>query len=396
MEKDIRTCRLALVAAVLAVLASCTAEAPKVPAGAACNTTSFSVSDDFAGARRGECTITGDSSVRLEILREDDQVSNPSPWYAFKLTPSQPGTADIVLDYQTWGHRYLPKISSDGTTWQLLDDALVEVSPDGHRATLHVPLTREPVWIAAQELLTPAVYDSWTRQVAEQYRVDLSELGRSKKDQPIDVIDSNPDARDVLLLVGRQHPPEVSGAFALRAFVETLLGDSDLARNFREHYRIIAIPLLNPDGVIAGNWRHNLGGVDLNRDWGPFTQPETKLVARLLDELDARGSRLRLFVDFHSTKRNLFYTGDDASVAEPPDFARTWLNNAAPRLPDYAFTIEAQAGADETVGKNYIHARYGIPAMTYEVGDETDRDVTRDAARIFAEEMMRLMLGQGG
>jgi hypothetical protein len=33
--------------------------------------------------------------------------------------------------------------------------------------------------------------------------------------------------------------------------------------------------------------------------------------------------------------------------------------------------------------------------MTYEVGDETDRNATRDAAQVFAEEMMQLMLDQG-
>ena len=73
-----------------------------------------------------------------------------------------------------------------------------------------------------------------------------------------------------MAIVGRQHPPEVTGSMALMEFVETIVGASDLAKEFRQSFRTIVIPLMNPDGVAAGNWRHNLNGVDLNRDWGPF------------------------------------------------------------------------------------------------------------------------------
>ena len=32
-------------------------------------------------------------------------------------------------------------------------------------------------------------------------------------------------------------------------------------------YEIVAIPMVNPDGVIYGNFRTNLSGFDLNRQW---------------------------------------------------------------------------------------------------------------------------------
>ena len=180
---------------VAALLAACSVYGPPVPPGVSCDTNSFRVTDDFAGARRGSCTVMGDSSVRLEILREDDRVTNPSPWYAFKVTPGKPGIADITLDYLTWEHRYLPKISNDGKTWQMLDETLATVSTDKHLATLRVPLTDEPVWVAAQELITPDTYTAWNRQIAERYDIDVVELGRSARDQAIDVFDSNGEPR---------------------------------------------------------------------------------------------------------------------------------------------------------------------------------------------------------
>ena len=42
---------------------------------------------------------------------------------------------------------------------------------------------------------------------------------------------------------------------------------------------VIVYPLMNPDGVDEGHWRHNTGGIDLNRDWAHYNQPETRQVA---------------------------------------------------------------------------------------------------------------------
>src|SRR3546814_5185364 len=59
-------------------------------------------------------------------------------------------------------------------------------------------------------------------------------------------------------------------------FVDELAADSPLARDFRERTLVIVLPLLNPDGVVEGNWRGNINGQDLNRDWGPFTQSRSE------------------------------------------------------------------------------------------------------------------------
>ena len=64
---------------------------------------------------------------------------------------------------------------------------------------------------------------------------------------------------------------------AMQEFVRSVLGNTRLAVDFRKEFEIIIVPMLNPDGVDEGNWRHNAGGVDLNRDWDLFVQP-TKAV----------------------------------------------------------------------------------------------------------------------
>jgi murein tripeptide amidase MpaA len=37
--------------------------------------------------------------------------------------------------------------------------------------------------------------------------------------------------------------------------------------NLRKNYIIKIIPVLNPDGVVHGNYRTSLSGHDLNRKW---------------------------------------------------------------------------------------------------------------------------------
>jgi hypothetical protein len=382
--------RLLPVAAAL-LLAACGLQ-PTFPAGDACVAEGFVVTDDFSGARRGTCTVLSGDHVRLDIRPEDEGKINNSPWFAFRITPSTAKRATVTLSYEGGTHRYWPKISEDGQTWARLPESGVTSAEDGRGAELTIPLDEAPVYVAAQELVTPLAYEAWNRQTAAETGIPVRAFGRSLEGRPIDGFDSNPGSKEVLLMIGRQHPPEVTGAFAFFAFTRTVFGDSELARRFRERFRVIAIPLMNPDGVVAGNWRHSQGHLDLNRDWGPFTQPETQLAKALLDDLEAHGSHLRMFIDFHSTDKNIFYT--QLEPTDPPGFTRTWLDNAEPRIDNYPFTNGEAPTKNPKVAKNYIFARYGIPAVTFEAGDETDRNAVRDAAVVFAEELMRLMLEQ--
>ncbi len=385
--------RLSGLLALLFVLSACTIQ-PVIPPGEPCIAEAFTVSDDFDGARRGDCQVMGDDKVILFIRPENRPPINDSPWFSFRVAPNTATTAEIVLRYDGGHHRYVPKVSYDGEAWTALDESSVEERRRGRIATIRLPLDAESIYVSAQELKLPHHTEQWTRRMAEETPASMFLLGESAQGRPIYVLDASPDQRDVLMITGRQHPPEVSGAFAFEAFAETVFGDSDLATRFREHFRIVAIPLLNPDGVVAGNWRHNSGGVDLNRDWGPFTQPETRLAGRLLETMEADDYKVRAFLDFHSTSRNVFYTQNDEFPTEPLGFTETWLDNAAQRVTDYEFDNSRNPVSDQANGKNFMYRRYGIPAVTYEVGDETDRDAAQSAARIFAEELMKLMLEQ--
>ena len=197
-----------------------------------------------------------------------------------------------------------------------------------------------------------------------------------------------------VVLIGRQHPPEVTGALALMPFVEETLSQDKLSTAFLEKFNLLIVPLVNPDGVVAGNWRFNMGGTDLNRDWGPFRQPETRAVRDAFKRFETGQDRIAFFLDFHSTWRNLLYTQTDEEPTIPPMFTKKWVEAVDKRLDDkvYKFTREPRAVSERPISKNYIYELYGVPAITYEVGDATPRKAIDESARVFAEEMMVLLL----
>ncbi len=378
---------LRVVALALLLTGCATAPSPE-----SCTTSAFSIDDTFVGARRGDCISRGSRVVRLLLEPEDRKVTNPSPWYAFRVVPSRPGPARVIVDYGDWKHRYVPKRSMDGENFRPLPWTAWRTAKKGSRLVLDLELGDDAVLIAAHELLLPELYETWSRRIAASSSAELKTIGRSRGDLPIYSLDTGGSGRETVLLTGRQHPPEVSGAAAMFTFAEVVFADSPLANAFRDRFRVIAVPLLNPDGVVDGHWRHNTGETDLNRDWGPFTQPETKSIELLLDSLDTEGSPVVSFVDFHSTRQNKFFS--QIAVTRPEDFTTTWLTRSTKRIEDYPFENDPRPVSETANGKNYMYKRYGIPSVTYEVGDETDRQAARDAARVFAEEFMRLWLEQ--
>lgn len=374
---------------VLTILAGC-AGGPR-PTGQFCDGRSVLVEAFFEGGHLTRCNFSADSSLEITILPENKPPINPSPWYSFRLNPKQPGRLDINLRFIDGYARYWPKTSTNGHDWQPMDEANVSITNDGNGFSLSVTLNEGPLWISGQELLTSDYYADWLQEFGANDNVTIATLGSSTQGRPIYMLNST-GGEEFVLLMGRQHPPEVTGAIAMRSFVRTVLADNKLANEFRKRYSLLIIPALNPDGIALGHWRHNVGGVDLNRDWGPFTQPETTLVARLLQQRENSGQKIRLMLDFHSTKSNVFYTQADDENTLPKNFAATWLQRSAARQSGIEFTREANHNSGQANAKNYFFTRYGIPSITYELGDATDRQVITNSAPVFAEEMMRLLL----
>lgn len=347
---------------------------------------------DFPGARLNGCRQDGPGAYTLFIRPEDTPI-NPSPWYAFEVVSEGAATLDLTLSYHGGRHRYAPKISRDGgASWALLETDM-EVSEDGRSARFPVNLEQGGALIAAQPVRSAASVEAWMGELAASGVFERRELGVSELGRPIIALDTaNGGASEVLLIIGGQHPPETTGFDALEAFLERLAEDDPAARAFRGDWRIVAIPLLNPDGADLGQWRHNARGVDLNRDWGPFTQAETRL-ARAEFERASGGEpeRVGLVLDFHSTWSNVLYTQPDNAAGRRADFAADWIAALDARLGDGVMHRDASHNPNLPTAKTWAHRTYGAPAITFEIADVTPPDEARRTGRLAAEEAMRLL-----
>lgn len=343
-----------------------------------CRVGTFRLEGQFPGARLGKCRVVSDSEVVLTNHPEDQPPINHSPWYAFRVTEGQ-GSLQVRIDYAVHVHRYHPKISIDGIRWQRLDDERIRRLDGGRSVVFDLEIDRTPLWIAGQEVLDNAWYESWYDSLEGTFAKRV--IGESFGGRSIVALENDTKAEHMVLLLGRAHPPEVTGAIGMQAFVNRLVSEHS---EFLQEYRVLVVPQLNPDGVALGYWRHGLGGVDLNRDWGPFTQPATQAVRRFLDGYVTAGLQMVVMLDFHSTQRNLFYTQSEEEESLTDGFVTQWLALAASRGV-YPFEQQRRHNRGQPTSKNYFYERFGIPAITYEVGDETPREDIVNAAYVFAD-----------
>ncbi|KAM9302117.1 cytosolic carboxypeptidase 2 [Gastrophryne carolinensis] len=119
--------------------------------------------------------------------------------------------------------------------------------------------------------------------------------------------------KKAVVVTARVHPGETNGSWMMKGFLDFILSDSPDAQLLRDIFIFKVIPMLNPDGVIVGNYRCSLSGRDLNRNYRSMLKDSypciwhvRAMVKRLLDERE-----VFLYCDFHghSRKNNVFMYG---------------------------------------------------------------------------------------
>lgn len=128
-----------------------------------------------------------------------------------------------------------------------------------------------------------------------------------------------------IVIIARQHPGEVVGSWAVQGLLRFLLGATPAAKRLREEFVFHVIPLVNVDGVVHGNSRCTLAGVDPNRVWhdpNPILHPVVFALKNHMRSLSqgmstaypAKGIEMFLDLHGHSAKFGCFFYGSNPSA----------------------------------------------------------------------------------
>ena len=91
--------------------------------------------------------------------------------------------------------------------------------------------------------------------------------------------------KPIIMVSARVHPGEPPASFLVEGLLRALLSqrNATTVQRLLNIAEVHVVPMLNPDGVVVGNSRVSLGGVDMNRRWGaqvlnPLVTPEVMML----------------------------------------------------------------------------------------------------------------------
>ncbi len=349
--------------------------------------------NNFPGARLNKFDRINDSLYEATITPENAPI-NPSPWYAFKIWAKEERTLDLRLKYGDFWHRYDPKFSNDGEHWSKLDSTSVTLAADSTSATIRLDLSKDTLWIAAQEIQDSKRVGEWVNSFKNNALVTIGNVGESAMGRPLlhmNITEGENNHKPTILVISRQHPPEVTGFLAMKAFIETLVNEG-AENGFFKRYRLMVYPLLNPDGVDLGHFRHNTGGVDLNRDWSVYNQPEIAQIAvHMVNETKEHKNKVLLGLDFHSTFQDVYYTPHESVKRKIPDFTKTWLKQIRVSL-NIEDINESPGKGERPTSSAWFNRQFGATGITYEIGDKTPREFIEKKGQVSAYALMDYFL----
>lgn len=255
------------------------------------------------------------------------------------------------------------------------------VEPDGPPDSLRLRVPMEAGEAVRVSRMRPYPYSAVVARVQELATSPVARgiaLGRSVEGREIVALDVGGGADRVLALAG-QHPAEFGGSRAVMGIAEWLLSRHPEAEATRDRCRVTLVPVLNPDGNVAGRCGQNARGEDLYRAFAEAAagaRPEAPEAACLWEWVQAH--RPALTLNFHAYTQpspagdfpweGLYTAPDEAFTGEE---ARERQRRLDDRMACDTDGLSQHGGfAEHAPGSlEYQLAALGVPTVFYEVQD---------------------------
>jgi tetratricopeptide (TPR) repeat protein len=261
------------------------------------------ISADYPG---GNVIVQKNEPGKAEIAPD---LRGGKPWFYwnFEAEAVQPGRVDFLLPGTLMMVAKGSAVSVDGgKTWQWINpDCFKFASP----AAKDVPANPrdsfyyefkdkgQKVRFAVAIPYQQADLDEFLKKNASNPNLTKSVLTKTTKGLPIDLIQIGKPGEGVkaVLLTARNHACEAMASYVLEGFLQELLSDSAFGVEFRKKYVVYAVPIVDKEGVQAGDQGKGRNPHDHNRDYGQTNiYPEVKAIQDLAD-----AKNVEFFLDFH-------------------------------------------------------------------------------------------------
>jgi len=243
-------------------------------------------------------------------------------------------------------------------------------------------------------------------------------IGESIQERPIEYFritdDSIPDSEKLgFWAIARLHSAETTASFTIEGFMDFLLSEDPEAVALRQRAVIHVVPMANPDGVVVGNYRNNVAGVNLNRVWdgsaNATDSPEVVAIQAKIDEWVNGGGDYSIFLDFHSTSgANPHFAFHAAPSIQPSlyptpstyhDDSRAFLAHVNSFEPAFNPTQGSSTSNSAQLAYHSQRINYGVLAMTPEgaynrqnFGPDSGEFMTMDLHRSVGEAFARALV----
>ena len=114
--------------------------------------------------------------------------------------------------------------------------------------------------------------------------------------------------KKVIYIQARLHAAETHGSLIMRNIIRELTQNQDRYDQVLHSHIIKLVPMVNPDGVVIGNSRSSLAGVDLNRRWSnpsSIMHPEVYFLKSTMAKTGQQSGGIIMFCDLHGHNKQM-------------------------------------------------------------------------------------------
>jgi len=216
-------------------------------------------------------------------LRSDNDDALPAYWrqWFYLRMDNLPVGREVTFTIKGAGHwnYYLPVYSYDQKNWHHFKERDV-TQPSRHTLAFKGRFKTKTVWIARYIPYTYTQLNAYLKTLKSRRGVMVGDIGRTREGRLVPIVTVT-DGRVPLkqkkrvLIHARTHPGEVGSSFMLEGMLDYLTSNNRTAKALRKKLVFDVVPMLNVDGVVAGNNRVTPYGVNLEGKW--YSDPKHPL-----------------------------------------------------------------------------------------------------------------------